>query len=717
MAPDLTRPGAPDDTTLRPPVLDRANPHPHVIESPGVVADPAEPGYSPPPLPPVSDVPASMPDPAAPVRFRAGDDYPESPAGDRAADAVADGQGGSTEAEPDHSDVPGAAPSEESITASGPRVVVVGRPYFYCTIETNGFPALGESRLADSLRLTPGGEALNYARALARNGADVSLIGAIGDDRLGESIREMLEREGIGADGIRVVPGTPNPISICFIADSGVTSFIRNTARALELERRDIERHAARLRNADVVLIGAELPDEVAAAIDAVVAGSGVVVARSPAAGVGSMAQITVPVRRELEGALPLTLPQSAGPAGRIADPQSQPTETVEPPPHHPPVGLSAIEALASAAGSRAELLAELAGRKRVLAFGGAVGDLVINVDGFPDPGKSRDVSGVRPGPVDSVIPGGKTLNVAVAAARLGAVVDVVSAIGCDIPGDAIAELFRREGIGTRGIRIEPEVPTPICACFVDDDGEASFLWRIPRELELTDDDVESLSWAIQEAEGVGGKVDIFIVTYEVPEPALARIVAIARENDIKVVLQPAPVRSKFSLDTVRMVDLLVLNKIEAQVLLSTAIADVMDLPADRLAEHLYELLGVPTIAVTLGAAGCVVHHRGSTEVFAAHGVEAVVDTTGASDAFTAAFALGVFAQLPIALATQRALAAAAHTITRPGGHESMPYPDQLELRLANLAEQVDAEGRAVRWAGAVPLVDPEARITAPAAE
>ncbi|WP_425298222.1 PfkB family carbohydrate kinase [Nocardia brasiliensis] len=107
----------------------------------------------------------------------------------------------------------------------------------------------------------------------------------------------------------------------------------------------------------------------------------------------------------------------------------------------------------------------------------------------------------------------------------------------------------------------------------------------------------------------------------------------------------------------------------------------------------------MPTIAVTLGAAGCAACHQGRTELCAAHSVDAIVDTTGASDAFTAALALGVCSGLPLYQATQRALAAAAHAITMPGGYESMPSAQDLDRALAASSEQADPIHRADRTA------------------
>jgi ribokinase len=93
---------------------------------------------------------------------------------------------------------------------------------------------------------------------------------------------------------------------------------------------------------------------------------------------------------------------------------------------------------------------------------------------------------------------------------------------------------------------------------------------------------------------------------------------------------------------------------------------------ARELAQRLAVQNDVPTVIVTLGSAGCVVHSVGGGGLFPAEEV-AVVDATGASDAFTATLAAHLTAGAPEAEAVDAAQRAAALAIQRPGGHESMP--------------------------------------------
>ncbi|NKY89644.1 PfkB family carbohydrate kinase [Nocardia veterana] len=307
-----------------------------------------------------------------------------------------------------------------------------------------------------------------------------------------------------------------------------------------------------------------------------------------------------------------------------------------------------------------------LLGSPRVVVFGPAVIDVVVEHDELPAAGEYRRVRSFRE------VVGGKALNQAVAAARLGARVAMVSAIGSD--GHEIRQTLRREGIGDAGVRIENDVTSEKVACLVGPDGEPSFVFHAPPELDLTGDDVGSNIAAIENA-------DFVLLTPRLPYSVVARTASVARRLGVTVVLQPPLPREPSALDAVRMADVLVPNETEARALLSAASIDADTTPGEELPERLFELLGVPTIIVTLGAAGCVVHHQGRTELFRAHPTR-VVDTTGASDAFTAALAMGLNAGLPVDHAVRIGLSAAAHTVAQIGGSESMPYVHQVDLAL-----------------------------------
>jgi ribokinase len=84
---------------------------------------------------------------------------------------------------------------------------VVGSLNMDMVTRVSRFPAAGETMCGESFRIFPGGKGANQAVALARLGASVQMVGAIGDDMLGAGYRDILLTEGVGVEGLRVATG------------------------------------------------------------------------------------------------------------------------------------------------------------------------------------------------------------------------------------------------------------------------------------------------------------------------------------------------------------------------------------------------------------------------------------------------------------------------------------------------------------------------------
>src|SRR6266567_2566850 len=82
------------------------------------------------------------------------------------------------------------------------RFVVVGAYVADCFVNTAHLPAWGHEYEARSIRTSPGGKALNQTVALARLGAQVTAVGAVGDDGLGRDVLAALARERIDVNWI-----------------------------------------------------------------------------------------------------------------------------------------------------------------------------------------------------------------------------------------------------------------------------------------------------------------------------------------------------------------------------------------------------------------------------------------------------------------------------------------------------------------------------------
>jgi ribokinase len=296
----------------------------------------------------------------------------------------------------------------------------------------------------------------------------------------------------------------------------------------------------------------------------------------------------------------------------------------------------------------------------RFVVVGAYVVDCFVRTPRLPVWDDEYEVRSVR------TSPGGKALNQAVALARLGAQVTAVGVVGDDGYGRGILDLLGREGVDVRWMDRRAGVSTAVCVCLVGDGGESSILWHI-------DDEASVRPETVRAAEDVMGRADAVLVTFEMPPESVRQAIQSGNEAGATVIVQPAPVlKDRAAAQTLPWdgVHILVPNEAEARLLLATPDAD--EVPAAELAQRLAVQTDVPTVIVTLGPDGCVVHSVGGSGLFAAQEV-AVVDATGASDAFTATLAAHLTAGAAEAEAVDEAQRAAALAIQRSGGHESMP--------------------------------------------
>ena len=251
---------------------------------------------------------------------------------------------------------------------------------------------------------------------------------------------------------------------------------------------------------------------------------------------------------------------------------------------------------------------------------------------------------------------GGKGSNQAVAAARLGADVSLLTAIGRDDAGRAARELWASEGVDDSAVVVR-DAPTMTGVILVEPSGENRIVISSGALEQLSPADVDAYRSTIAAS-------DMLIVSLEIPLGVAFHAIAVAREAGVRVLLNPAPAAT-IPRDVLANVDVLTPNATEASAILG-----------DSKAEPLAELrqLTNALIVQTLGADGAViVDLDGAPRRVDAVRPERVVDTTGAGDSFTAALAVALLAGLPSDAAVAWAAAAGARTVQTPGVIPALP--------------------------------------------
>ena len=295
-----------------------------------------------------------------------------------------------------------------------------------------------------------------------------------------------------------------------------------------------------------------------------------------------------------------------------------------------------------------------------VMVVGSVNTDLVVTVARLPAPGET--VTGGAFGRHG----GGKGANQAVAAARAGASVAFVGAVGRDDLGEEALRLLELEGIDVSDARRVPDAATGVALIVVDARGENQIAVASGANARLTGADVA------QALEGRTADGGVVLSNLEIDDEAVLAAAAAASDAGMTMVLNPAPARP-VSEDILRRGPLLTPNEGEAR-----ALSGERDV--ERAARSLTARTGAPVV-VTLGARGALLVHDDRSSCLDAYRVDAV-DTTGAGDAFNGVLGAQLARGLPVDEALPYALAGAALAVTVAGAREGMASRDRIEQLL-----------------------------------
>jgi ribokinase len=298
-----------------------------------------------------------------------------------------------------------------------------------------------------------------------------------------------------------------------------------------------------------------------------------------------------------------------------------------------------------------------------ILVLGSVNRDLIVHAPRLPQPGET--LRGQRFG---SCL-GGKGANQAVAAARLGARVALAARVGLLENGAAMVEQLKGEGVDTRAIaQPADEVPGVALIVVGAEDAENQIVTVAGSNGTLPLEQVEGLDMT---------GLRWLVAQQELPLASIARAFERARAAGVKTVLNAAPFRPG-SESLLPLVDLLVVNSLEAQALVTTLGGTAAQPVA--LAESL-RMQGPGAVLVSLGADGLCWVDADGPRLVAARPVKAV-DTVGAGDTLVGALVTALAEGQPIATALAFAQAAAALAVSRPGVQDAMPRRAEVEQLL-----------------------------------
>jgi ribokinase len=143
-----------------------------------------------------------------------------------------------------------------------PSIAVVGSLNLDTVVQVARLPQPGETLLASGHFANPGGKGGNQAVAAARLGAEVAMIGRIGDDAAGTFLRDSLEADGVDASQVTEDSEAPTGVAFITVDAGGENSIVVSAGANAELSTGQIEAAADAVETAAVVLAQLEVPPE-----------------------------------------------------------------------------------------------------------------------------------------------------------------------------------------------------------------------------------------------------------------------------------------------------------------------------------------------------------------------------------------------------------------------------------------------------------------------
>lgn len=306
-----------------------------------------------------------------------------------------------------------------------------------------------------------------------------------------------------------------------------------------------------------------------------------------------------------------------------------------------------------------------------IAVIGSNMVDLITYIKEMPKTGETLEA------PDFEIGCGGKGANQAVAAAKLGAGVMMVSKVGEDLFADNTINNLRRYGVDTRYVETVAGVSSGVAPIFVDAESHNRILIIKGANNHLGKEDIDRAAEQLK-------RCRLIILQLEIPLATVYYAIDFAGRHQIPVILNPAPASKELDIAYACRCDYFMPNETELEILTG--------MPVDSedhilLAGRSLLAKGLKNLIITMG-------HRGSLWLSGkdAHRVDPVrvdaVDTSGAGDAFIGCFAHYLIAGGDIKQAMRHASAYAAYSVQGKGTQRSYPDASQFHDFLATLHQE-----------------------------
>lgn len=303
---------------------------------------------------------------------------------------------------------------------------------------------------------------------------------------------------------------------------------------------------------------------------------------------------------------------------------------------------------------------------KEIITMGSINQDIFVNADQYPKLGDTVWVKSVNNQP------GGKGANQAISLSKIGNEVRFIGAVGQDNQGQNMLDNLKKYGVNTEYISIKDDINTGTFIVILDGNGENTMLGTLGANNYLTELEIKN---AFENTDA-----QYFLLQLETNKDAIEKSIEIAKQKDIKIILDPAPADG-YDEKFLKHAFIVTPNQQEAQVISGV---EVNDRESAEKAAKIIKTKGAENVIVKMGDKGSLILNNDKTTFVPAYQVDAV-NTVGAGDVFAAAMTVYLNDSLSIEEAVKFASAASAIKVSKEETQEAIPsYSEIIEFMKNN---------------------------------
>lgn len=302
--------------------------------------------------------------------------------------------------------------------------------------------------------------------------------------------------------------------------------------------------------------------------------------------------------------------------------------------------------------------------KNKIIVVGSSNTDMVIKADHLPKPGET-----VLGG--DFIMnQGGKGANQAIAITRLGGQALFICNVGDDSFGKDAIKILQKEGVETNFVNGICGEHSGVALINVNSEGENTIVVASGANKTLSINDIKKAEIEMKEA-------SIILMQLETPIDTLIYAAKMAKENGIKVILNPAPApKNALPDELLKNVDVLIPNITETEIITKIKICDNNSI--NKAMQKIISM-GINAVIITMGAEGALAFEDGKLFHVPTCKVNAV-DTTAAGDTFCGALCVAMAEGRNLKNAIRFANKASSISVTRMGAQISIPYAREIEF-------------------------------------